>query len=449
MKDDVDTMSKKIKSLLISVMLLVIVFLFCACGGNQTQFEVNDEAGYTVSVKFDANGGEFTTNCSVIVDSFNISGMATNSNGMVELALISPDNTVRGSTDTYTVAKNGYFLAGWYATRNEIVDGNGNVTYTYADKWDFENGLLQVDPNKQYNSSEPVITLYAAWVPKFTVNYYSLDTKELLYTDSFAPAESIDFRVPEWNTETGAIEMYDFPARKGHTFQGAYYDAEGAQQILGAIEHPGQVDYTNGTAVNASLDVYVDWIEGEWYRIYNAEQLVDNATRNGYYELYADLDFTDLNWPTVFMYGDFNGAIIGNDHTISNVTVTQTDNAKTRFGLFGSLTAEATVQDVVFQNITAIIQSGARTSGIAYGLFAGNISAEANISGVQILSSQLQIDSGCVLTSKDYVFGLVCGMGDFNAVDVAEIAVVAVGDNPESVTINVDESNGTLTVVIG
>ena len=126
-----DTLRNKCKSALIPLLLLVMALVLCACG-DKSQFEVNDDNGYTVSVKFDANGGEFTTNCYEIVDSFNIAGMATNSEGMVELALIAPDNSIRGANDTFTVAKNGYFLAGWYEVRNEVVDANGNVTYTYS-----------------------------------------------------------------------------------------------------------------------------------------------------------------------------------------------------------------------------------------------------------------------------------------------------------------------------
>ena len=430
-------------------MLLAIAFLFCACGEEQNQYDVNDEAGYNVSVRFDANGGEFTTNCSVIVDAFNISDMATNANGKVELALLAPDNSIRGSTNTYTVAKNGYFLAGWYATRTETTDGEGNVTYTYADKWDFDTGLLEVDPNGTYSSAEPVMTLYAAWVPMFEINFYALGTEELVGTYSYNPTNVDMIQVPQWNTETGAVDMYKFAKRSGYTFNGAYYDAAGTQQILETVEHPGYVDYTTGTAMQSSLNVYVDWLEGEWFHIYNAQQLVDNATRNGCFELCADLDFTDVEWPSLFSYGDFTGTIIGNGHTISNVTIVQTDNARTRFGLFGSLADGAMVEDVIFENVIATIRAGARTSGIAYGLFAGNISTGANLSGVQILSSELQIDSACILTSNDYVFGLICGMGNYSAVETADITAVAVGDNPESVSIQIDPTDGTLQVVIG
>lgn len=430
------------------MLLLAMALVLCACG-EQSQFDVNDEAGYNVSVRFDANGGEFTTNCYEIVDSFNIAGMSTNANGKVELALIAPDNTIRGANDTFTVARNGYFLAGWYATRNESVDASGNVSYTYANKWDFETGRLEVDPTGQYTSAEPVITLYAAWIPMFEVNFYDRGTGEKLGAYTYNPTSVNAIQVPHWDEETGAIEMYKFPKRNGYTFDGAYYDAAGTNMVEETVNHPGYVDLETGTAVNPSMDLYVDWIEGEWFRIYTAEQMIKNATRSGYYELFADLDFTGLNWPANIMYGDFSGRIMGNGHTISNVTITQTDSGKTRFGLFGSLNAAAQLSDVTFENIVVTIQAGATKSGISYGLFAGSIAEEAQLSGVHVINSTLQIDSGCALLSSDYIFGLICGTGKYSALETADITVVAVGENPESVTIEVDEQNGTLAVTIG
>lgn len=439
-------MRNKCKSVLIPVLLLVMTLMLCACG-NQSQFDVNDENGYTVSVKFDANGGEFTTNCYEIVDSFNIAGMATNSEGLVELALIAPDNNIRGANDTFTAAKNGYFLAGWYQFRNEVTDENGNVTYTYSGKWDFETSRLKVDPNKQYSSANPEITLYAAWIPMFQVNFLDMDGNQL-DTYTFNPTSVTEILTPQWSEETGAIEMYKFPKQSGKTFVGAYYDLEGTK-VGDTVNHPGSVDLETGTAMNPSMNIYVDYQEGEWYRIYNAQQLINNVSRNGCYELFADLDFTGLEWPATFSYGDFSGKIVGNGKTISNVTIVQKDAGKLRFGLFGSLSATASITDVTFENIVATIQAGIMKSGVAYGLFAGSIDSNAEINGVKILGSTLQIDSGCALMSNDYVFGLVCGTGNAGTFEAAEVTVVAVGDHPESVTIEIDDDGNTLTVKIG
>lgn len=441
-------MRNKCKSVLIPLLLIVMALVLCACG-EQNQFDVNDDNGYTVSVKFDANGGEFTTNCYEIVDSFNIAGMATNSEGLVELALIAPDNSIRGANDTFTAAKNGYFLAGWYEFRNEVVDENGNVTYTYSGKWDFETSRLKVDPNKQYSSADPEVTLYAAWIPMFEVNFLDANGNKVGNSYTFNPTSVQEIQVPQWNEESGAIDMYKFPKVTGQTFVRASYNQDFTDLLGDTLDHPGYVDFETGTAVNPSMNVYVEYKEGDWYRIYNAQQLIDNVSRNGYYELFADLDFTDKDWPATFMYGDFNGKIIGNGHTISNVTIVQKDSGKLRFGLFGALTADASITDVTFQNIVATIQAGTTKAGTFYGLFAGIIDANAELSGVKVLGSTLQIDSGCALLSNDYEFGRICGFGKFEALAAAEITVVAVGDNAESVSIVIDNDGNTLEVEIG
>ena len=62
-------MKQKIKVLLLTALTLGSMCLFTACGSEQTPYEINDKENYTVSVKYDANGGVFTTNTSVIVDS--------------------------------------------------------------------------------------------------------------------------------------------------------------------------------------------------------------------------------------------------------------------------------------------------------------------------------------------------------------------------------------------
>ena len=137
-------MKQRIKVLLLTLLTLGTLALVTGCGSEQTPYQVNDSENYNVSVKFDANGGTFTTNTSVIVDSFNISDMTANGSGNVELALITPDNELR-KTDAFTAVKSGYFLAGWYAERTETgKDADGNAIYSYGKKWDFENDVLEV-----------------------------------------------------------------------------------------------------------------------------------------------------------------------------------------------------------------------------------------------------------------------------------------------------------------
>lgn len=419
-------------------MLLASLFLFTACGGEENPYRDNDAENYNVSVKYDANGGMFTTNTSVIVDSYNISELKTNSEGKVEIALLSPDNSLRGN-DAFTAQNSGYFLAGWYEERIETLDEQGNKIYVYSKRWDFEKSRVKVDPNETYSSEEPVLTLYAAWVPLFEIEFYALDSGEYLNSYTFNPEEVSEIRVPVWDEETGAIKMFDFPERSGYTFDGVYLDAEGKEAVdTETITHPGVVDYINGAAKNSVLKLYVDWKEGEWYHIYTAEQFMDNASVNGNYVLHADLDFSDEIWPTSLMYGNYGGTIEGNGYTIKNVEVVQTNNSKVNAGLFGHLTEEAVFTDLTFENITFTIKAGTRVVGTSYGLLAGTISSDATFSNVSVKSSTLQIDSACYFASDDYVIGLLCGMGDPGVIDYSEIACVAVGDNPESVKITVN-----------
>lgn len=421
MKKVADMMNHKIKGLLL--LMLMAALLLTGCGQEQTPYELNDAEGFTVSVKFDANGGMFTTNTSVIVDSYNISQLNVNSEGKAEIALLSPDNSLRGN-DAFMPVNNGYFLAGWYAQRTETADG-----FTYAGKWDFATDRLAVDPKGSYTASEPVLTLYAAWVPLFEIDFYDLQSGELLDSFTFNPMEVEGLTIPQWDEETGAIEMYNFPERSGYTFENAFYDAAGTQPVAGdTVIHTGTVDPATGTAQDPVMDLYVQWTEGEWYRIYNVEQFLDNASVSGYYEIYADLDFEGEIWPSSLMHGNFSGTILGNGHTFSNISLEQTNNSKVNSGLFGQLTEEAVLKDLTLDHVTFTIAGGTRVTGASFGLLAGTISESAAIENVTVANSTLQIDSNCYFGVDDYAIGLVCGMGNANAVDAGGITCQIVGE---------------------
>ena len=436
-------MKQKIKVLLLALLTLGTVGLVAGCSSEQTPYEVNDSENYTVSVKYDANGGTFTTNTSVIVDSYNLADVNTG-----KIALIAPEDDAR-KNDAFTATKNGCFLAGWYAERTEIgTDDDGNPIYSYGKKWDFENDILEVDVNGTYTSAEPVLTLYAAWVPLFEIEFYSLATGEYVNTYTYDPTVVETIQMPEWDEETGAIEMYNFPENSGYTFNGAFLDAEGTQPVAeDVLAHPGTINYETGTAENSVMKLYVDWMEGEWYHIYTVEQFVDNASVNGNYEIHADLDFAEEIWPTSLMYGTFSGTIKGNGHTLKNIEVTQTNNSKVNAGLFGALSETANISDVTFENVTFTIERGTRVAGTSYGLFAGSISSEAVINNVKVVASTLQIDSGCYFGVDDYSIGLVCGMGDASVLSSADISCVATGDEPETVSITVDGNDVTVEFI--
>jgi hypothetical protein len=422
------------------VLLLGTLALVNGCAQETTPYQVSNEENFTVSVKFDANGGfsQKNTNTMVVVDSYSLAGMS----GNVAIPLLAPDDPARG-TDAFVAVNNGYFLAGWYRERHEAADG----TMTYSGRWDFANDRLTVSAEGTYSAEEPVLTLYAAWVPMFRIDFYSLRDNALLGSYSYNPNET-QVQVPQWNTDSGAIDMYRFPTVSGFTFDGAYYDAAGTEKVDGElVVHPGVVDYETGTAENAVMDLYVDYLEGEWYHIYNVEQFLDNASVSGSYVIHADLDFTGEIWPTALMHGSFAGTIQGNGHTFSNIEVTQTNNSKTYAGLFGYLTENAAISDLHLENVTFTIKAGTRVAGTTYGLLAGSVSADAKITGLTIGNSTLAVDSGCYFGTDDYAIGLVSGMGAPADVDCSGIATQVVGADPGRIVIHTDGNTVTLEFV--
>lgn len=426
------------KTILTVCLLLVAMLLISGCSGDKSPYDLNNEQKYNVSIKFDANGGLFTTNTSVIVDSFNISGMKTNNAGQVEIPLIAPDDAQRGK-EAFSAYKSGCFLAGWYAERVETTDAQGNKVYTYSDKWDFSKDKLQVHSSGSYSADEPVLTLYAAWIPMFEIEFYSVKSGEYLDTMAFDPNVVGDIAVPEWDMSTGTIDMKDFPENNGYTFNGVYLDKEGTQAVTSdVITHSGTVNYENGTSSNSSMKLYVDWLEGEWFHIYTAEQFIKNAKLNGNYVIHEDLDFADVIWPTTLMHGAFTGTIEGNGHTFKNVSATQTNNSRTISGLFGQIKESAQVTDLTLENATFTIQKGARVNGASFGLLAGQIDDNAKLTNIQIVSSILQIDSDCAFLSEDYSIGLICGTGNESGIDASGITCIAVGEAPETLDITVD-----------
>ena len=437
-------MNQFIKKLGFACLLSFLLLGLLACSAQENPYQDNDNAGYNVSVRFDANGGSFTTNTYIITDSFSLSGLKTNSSGMVELPLLSPDDARRGS-DAFSPVRTGYFLAGWYAEKTDTLDQNGASVTVYNKKWNFETDVLTVDPTGTYSAAQPQLTLYAAWVPLFSIEFYDLQTGSLLDTYEFDPGTGTQFPLPAWDEASGALTMHRFPKKDGFTFSGAYLDAAGKQPVSGSsLAHPGQLDETNGTGKNTVMQVYVDYTEGNWFKISSAEQFIANALPDGCYELQADLDFTDKIWPTALMYGNFSGKILGNGHSIRNVAITQTNNSKVNAGLFGQLTEQAQLQDVTFENITFTIKAGAMKAGTNFGLLAGTLSSGAQLKNVAVRSSALLIDSGCYFGSDDYAIGLICGMGDPQALTVAEVTCTATGAEPSKIQITVSDQQVSL-----
>lgn len=450
-------MKKQLKLLTAIGTLLIACLAFVACGNEwDAPYPALDDEGYTVSVKFDANGGVFAgTNNVTVVDVFNPDNAKTNEKGEKEFPLLSPDDPLRGKEGAFPISRNGYIFAGWYTERAPRTDESGapldefgvptseserEQGYVYNGRWNFKTDVLTVPADEKTNSDTPVLTLYAAWVPYYVYEIYAPDsiTGDMSLVST---AQLVSLEIPEWNKKTGKLDMKNFPKRDGMTFDGAYLDKDMTVPVTEALA--GEIDYKTGVSKSSTFRIYTKWLEGNWFKIETAEQFVQNSRIDGSYIISADLDFSDLTWNAGLAKGLFTGTILGNGHTFSNITVTQTDISQSRGGLFGAIDGGARIEDLTFENITYTMNTGSRITAPTFGLFAGTISESATLDGVSV-SGTLVINEDCY-PSIDYQIGLVSGNGVSGGIDSSEITCTVSPDNSEKISVTVNE-DGSVTL---
>ena len=310
---------------------------------------------------------------------------------------------------------------------NVITDSNGNIMYTYSGKWDFENHRYEIPADYNYNPERPVLTLYAAWVPAFTYEFYSVDKNgntTLIDTKSVDPTGNTTITVPAFNEITGGVDANDFPALKEQTYlvdgdiRAIYLDAECKERITDStITHIGSYNSKNATVENTTMKIYCKLQDGIHFQISSIEQFIQNAVLNGVYTLDTDLDFTEYNWPAVFTTGSFKGQIIGNGHVIKNVTIEQTDTSTTYFGLFAQLSDGALISNVTFDNVTVNITEGCLKGEPKYGIVTG-AAANSAFESTALTNSKLVIcnkkNSSTTILKPEY--GVVCGYGSVSGI---------------------------------
>ena len=485
---------KKRMKLLLGLGLLSALCFGAACK-KLTAVENYEQQGYTISVKYDPNGGEFLRPNVTLMDMFNPSNYEKDPNGLIQIPLVDPEDDSRDNNVVQmTLSKSGYFLVGWYKTREVKKNDNGAVVdeagaeltlkdgsyiyedtgkaatpaYTYDDLWDFDEDTLEYDTK---SGEKLEMTLYAAWAPEFQFNYYyKIEGEENAQWTQMTQTNTFNYRsvmesnetggkntiwTPDW--KDGAMnhdykyangEKYTFPKVTGSTFVAAYTDAACTQPITDTLVHHGTLDTEHGLAVNNVQNVYVTFKKGDWYKISDAQQLNANANLNGYYEIMNDLDFKEATWPATFESGAFKGKFYsteGSCFTLSNITATHGDNTKLYGGLFGQVAKGAEIKNVTFENATLNVSpTNAFLQNSMFGLFAGNIDAEATVSGVTV-GGTLRI--GTFATMREYEINLIAN-GKLAGITATTVKLQVYGSklietykytvNPDTVTVDDD-----------
>lgn len=414
-------------SLLGAILLTLLLLSLSACA-SVSPWDRMDGEGYTVSVRFDANGGLFAgTEKVTVVDVFHPDLQSA-------IYLLSPDDSRRGDGNAFEVSRTDYFFAGWYREKTETVAPDGSVLVTYGGKWDFDRDSLSVS-GEGASSETPVLTLYAAWVPYPTFEIYAKDAAgNWVLSDSLT---ALSLTVPTWDEKTGKLNMGAFPKRQGHTLWNVYTDEECTKEATGT--YFGEYDEETATLTVSTVRLYTEWREGDWYRITTADQWLSLAGASKSYCIMADIDFTGKIWPPTFTKATYSGTVEGNGHTFSNVSVVLGDNSQTNNGLFGALSETATVRDLTLKNVSVTLSAGSRKAGATFGLLVGTAAQGASLENLQI-SGTLILGKNMFL-GQDLSIGAISSRGDLG-LDASRVAVESEEGGP-AFTRNED---GTLTL---
>ncbi len=448
-------MTKTKKILLLLAASLCLVCTLAGCSQWELPYEELDREGYTVSVRFDPCGGAFANTERVqVVDVFNLANEKKDSSGNYAISLIAPDDSRRGDR-AFSVSKNGCFFAGWYRECSLRTDSAGNPLdaygvptsqsglpqgYTYSGKWNFETDTLSVAEGSAISSETPAMTLYAAWIPYFNFEFYVQNASGSF--DLYTTEQLISLEIPVWDLKSGKLDMKGFPEIDGKTFEGAYLDEAMTKPVTETLT--GDIDYEHGIGATDKICVYTKFAEGEWYRISTAEQFIKNSRLGACYYIEADLDFTGLNWSPALAGGAFTGKIEGNGHKFSNITFIQADNAKAHGGLFGSISAGASVRNAVFENISYTLSAGSRIQAPVFGLLCGNLSAEAKLEGVSVISSSFAISGD--IYPQEYTLGALIGSGTNPGIDISGITVSLTEGSESKVSFTLDPATGEIAL---
>ncbi len=300
-------MKRMLRALLCLAAALLLLCL-AGCGEDKTL----EERGYTISVVYDYNGGT--------------------ADGLPQLKMYyKPDQPLLAPGDTAEFKEptldRYHSLLGWYLART---DGEGNVIKD-------ENGQPQTEvapfvfAGARANNN---ITLVAKWKEKPTL--------EIHIPGSDTVSEPFEAGTTVENTLLSRL----LPTLSDKTFYGFFAD-EACTERLTLPLTVGDGEHKN---------IYTRWLDGDVLIVRTASDLTKlrlYAAKTVWFD--ADIDMTGATFPSLSAFG---GKIIGNGHTLRNLTVTASLTGRnTDWGLFGKLTDGAGIRDLNFENVSVTVDA--------------------------------------------------------------------------------------------
>ena len=292
---------KKIKIFGIILLSLLVAVSVAGCAGSSAEYKNN------VRVVYELEGGTYKNSTRAVECYYGFERGG-------EYAIKSVEDVT-----TVKIERSGYHIEGWYTSRTET-DG----AVSYDGKWDFGANKIKVDEQGKISydgktGDENLVRLYARWVANIKYEY------NVGYID----ADNSFVKVGTVSTEAGSSfgrAKYDIEklesGREGYTSLGRYfkYDAEAAN---GKGEELTD-DFTFEESIeDVSLDVVIDYVEGNFRVVRKATDITSNASadkdKNKVLFLMNDVDFGGKNVDFTI----YNG-VRGNGFTLSDFKVSVT-----------------------------------------------------------------------------------------------------------------------------
>lgn len=262
---------------------------------------------------------------------------------------------------TVKIERSGYHIEGWYTSKTET-DG----AVSYDGKWDFATDKIKVDENGKVSyggktGEDNLVRLYARWSANVTYEY------NVGYVDAENKYVKVGTVETEWGRSFGRAK-YEIAKlendREGYTSLGRYYkyDAEAAN---GKGEELTDDFAFEESKENVSLDIVVDYIEGNFRVVREAKDITSNASadkdKNKMLFLMNDVDFGGKTVDFTI----YNG-VRGNGFTLSDFKISVTsyvgdkdgdptapdgsEAVRVEVSLFGDMDG-GEVKDVTFDNV--------------------------------------------------------------------------------------------------
>ncbi len=240
--------------------------------------------------------------------------------------------------------KAGYVLEGWYRVKNGT-----DEDATYDGQWHFDTDVA---------AGGDTLTLFAKWKPAVEYTY------NVVYRDE---------------TTGNVVNLGSYPVAEGDVFEDylGYATRRAGYTKLGFVDaegNPWDAAFTHpGGASSVAVDVFVDYIEGNYTLVSTAADFSSALGRNRNIYLLTDVDYAGAKLKSAARY---TGVIEGNGHTVggfvldydASVVVADYEDDSAQ-SLYVSLLGDAkgaTVRHLSLEGKVTLASTYSRMSGTIY-----------------------------------------------------------------------------------